>query len=101
MVEIATNEAEFIHAHFQSNRARRCLRSKTWKAPCLLGPMIPAGEYFIRAPVTECLAKTNQAAGPAGAVSEDEIAGTESDSYLVEWRCQSFCLTIGKGPVHW
>lgn len=38
--------------------------------------VIPACEYFVRTPVTDFLTKANQTTGPAGAVSEDEIAGT-------------------------
>ena len=53
------------------------------------GGMIPASEYFIRAPVTQHLAKANHAAGPAGAVGEDEIAGARVDHLLARPKVQN------------
>jgi hypothetical protein len=63
--------------------------------------VIPAREYFVSTPVTDFLTKANQAAGPAGTLSEDEIAGRRvgdlfagpegSDRPSVKRRRRAFC----------
>jgi hypothetical protein len=59
--------------------------------------VIPAREFFVGTPVTDFFAKANHAAGPASAVSEDEIAGARIDN-LFAWREGSNRSSMKRGP---